>query len=66
MYSVFCAIAIFYVVIIVPETKGRDLESIAKLFVKNECSPKQQIDDCVSKNTPAIRDITNSSEMTKL
>lgn len=66
MYSVFCAIAIFYVVFVVPETKGRDLESIAKLFVKNDCLPKQKNDDCESKNTPAIRDITNSSEMTKL
>lgn len=35
MYSVFCALAAVFVVTVVPETKGRDLDSIAKLFVKN-------------------------------
>lgn len=35
MYSVFCAVAIFFVIFVVPETKGRDLDSIAKLFIKN-------------------------------
>lgn len=35
MYSVFCALATIFVMLVVPETKGRDLDSIAKLFVKN-------------------------------
>lgn len=35
MYSIFCAVAIFFVIFVVPETKGRDLDSIAKLFAKN-------------------------------
>lgn len=35
MYSIFCAIAVFFVVIVVPETKGRNLDDIAKLFIKN-------------------------------
>lgn len=35
MYSVFCAVAAVFVVMVVPETKGRDLDSIAKLFAKN-------------------------------
>lgn len=61
MYSVFCAIAIFFVVCMVPETKGRDLDSIAKLFIKNESKalkcPK-------SEYQPAA--IANVSESTKL
>lgn len=35
MYSVFCALALIFVIFLVPETKGRDLDDIAKLFVKN-------------------------------
>lgn len=35
MYSVFCALAVVFVISVVPETKGRDLDDIAKLFVKN-------------------------------
>lgn len=34
MYAIFCAVAAVFVVTMVPETKGRDLETIAKLFVK--------------------------------
>lgn len=34
MYSVFCAFAVFFVIFVVPETKGRNLEDIAKLFIK--------------------------------
>lgn len=40
MYSGFCAFAAVFVVMVVPETKGRDLESIAKLFVKKKSSSK--------------------------
>lgn len=32
MYSFFCALGIFFVIFVVPETKGRDLENIQKLF----------------------------------
>lgn len=42
MYSVFCACAAVFVVMVVPETKGRDLESIAKLFVKKRASSQRQ------------------------
>lgn len=35
MYSVFCAFAVVFVIAVVPETKGRNLDDIAKLFVKN-------------------------------
>lgn len=38
MYSVFSALALFFVIFVVPETKGRDLEDIAKLFVKKRRS----------------------------
>lgn len=34
MYSGLCAFGVFFVIMFVPETKGRDLESIAKLFQK--------------------------------
>lgn len=43
MYSVFCAIAAIFVVMVVPETKGRDLDSIAKLFVKNSSDASQTV-----------------------
>lgn len=36
IYSIFCAIGVIFVIFCVPETKGRDLESIAKLFVKED------------------------------
>lgn len=35
MYSVFCAFAAVFVVMVVPETRNLDLDSIAKLFGKN-------------------------------
>lgn len=35
MYSICCACGVIFVIAVVPETKGRDLDSIAKLFVKN-------------------------------
>lgn len=41
MYSVFCALAVIFVISVVPETKGRDLDDIAKLFVKNRGSSVQ-------------------------
>lgn len=41
MYSVFCAFALIFVIFVVPETKGRDLEDIAKLFIKNR---RQSVD----------------------
>lgn len=42
MYSIFCAIAAIFVIAVVPETKGRDLDEIAMLFVKNKrCDTKQ-------------------------
>lgn len=36
MYSAFCAFGVIFVIAFVPETKGRDLNSIAKLFVKED------------------------------
>lgn len=36
MYSIFCAFAVVFVIMVVPETKGRNLDDIAKLFVKNK------------------------------
>ncbi|EDS41795.1 sugar transporter [Culex quinquefasciatus] len=38
MYSVLCAIGVIFVIACVPETKGRDLESIHKLFEKRDGS----------------------------
>lgn len=34
MYSVLCILGVFFVIGYVPETKGRDLDSIANLFLK--------------------------------
>lgn len=36
MYSVLCAVGVFFVIFCVPETKGRDTEDIAKLFGNNK------------------------------
>lgn len=36
MYSIFCAGGVLFVIAFVPETKGRDLNSIAKLFASKE------------------------------
>lgn len=36
MYSIFCAFAVGFIVVVVPETKGKTLDEIAKLFAKNE------------------------------
>lgn len=38
MYSIFCAVGAVFVVAYVPETKGRDLNSIAELFAAKEKS----------------------------
>lgn len=71
MYSVFCAVAIFFVVCVVPETKGRDLDSIAKLFVKEtpKASAYPSGDYAYQPaNVPSepSRINTNVAEMTKL
>lgn len=49
MYSVFCALALIFVVFVVPETKGRDLDDIAKLFVKNRRQSVQSNSGAVNK-----------------
>lgn len=67
MYSVFCAIAIFFVIFVVPETKGRDLESIAQLFAKN--SPKRSEAPRVAseqRSTAALNKAYTSSSMNSL
>lgn len=51
MYSIFCVIAIFFVIFVVPETKGKDLESIAQLFAKN--SPKTSAPASEQRSTAA-------------
>ncbi|EAT41278.1 AAEL007050-PA [Aedes aegypti] len=38
MYSILCAIGVVFVIAVVPETKGRDLETIHKLFEKRSSS----------------------------
>lgn len=34
MYSVFCALGVLFVIFFVPETKGKELDSIATLFIR--------------------------------
>ena len=36
LYSIFCAIGVVFVIIVVPETKGLDLETMHKLFEKKD------------------------------
>ncbi|XP_055320158.1 facilitated trehalose transporter Tret1-like [Sitodiplosis mosellana] len=54
MYSVFCALAFIFVIFVVPETKGKDLDDIAKLFVKNR---RQS----VASNSGAVNKAFNNS-----
>lgn len=49
MYSVFCALALIFVVFIVPETRGKDLDDIAKLFVKNRRQSQQSNSGAINK-----------------
>lgn len=35
MYSIFCALGVFFVIFLVPETKGEDLDSIANKFIRS-------------------------------
>lgn len=50
MYSAFCALAVIFVIFVVPETKGRDLEDIAKLFVKNRRASQQSNSPSIAKH----------------
>lgn len=34
MYSIFCALGVVFVIFFVPETKGKELDSIASLFIR--------------------------------
>lgn len=42
-YAVLCALGCLFVVVCVPETKGRDSEEIARLFRSRKSQPKVQI-----------------------
>lgn len=57
MYSVFCALAVIFVIGVVPETKGRDLDDIAKLFVKN----RRQSSAMEAKRQTTIANIINET-----
>lgn len=35
MYSIFCALGVLFVIFLVPETKGEDLDSIANKFIRS-------------------------------
>lgn len=48
MYSVFCAIGIFFVIFIVPETKGHELENIQKLFTKKSNDASQDKENSIN------------------
>lgn len=80
MYSGFCAFGVIFVIFFVPETKGRDLNSIAKLFAKKDkCDKKAGASTNVGNSfitgeTAKMLEATvstdkstrNNSEMTKL
>lgn len=61
MYSILCAVGVVFVITVVPETKGRDLESIHKLFEKQgskgsrvETGSKQGHDNVAMSNEDEI------------
>lgn len=35
MYSIFCGLGVVFVIFLVPETKGEDLDSIASKFIRS-------------------------------
>lgn len=47
MYSILCAVGVAFVIAVVPETKGRDLETIHKLFEKRPSSASASRNDNV-------------------
>lgn len=51
MYSIFCACGVAFVITVVPETKGRDLDSIANLFVKKKEQSTTSVTTMTGKNT---------------
>lgn len=53
MYSAFCVVAVIFVIFVVPETKGRDLDDIAKLFVKNRRQSQHSNSVTVAKHSTA-------------
>lgn len=61
MYSVFCALAVIFVIGVVPETKGRDLDDIAKLFVKNRRQSNSQSSAMEAKRQTTIANIINET-----
>jgi hypothetical protein len=71
MYSVLCVLGVFFVIVFVPETKGKELDSIAQLFVKPR--PARDTNDRVGKahqghdnTTFTTADEHNVGEKTKL
>lgn len=61
MYSILCAIGVLFVIAVVPETKGRDLESIHKLFEKR--SPKDDGVEAGSKQGHENAAMSNEDEI---
>lgn len=67
MYSVFCGLAIIFVIFLVPETKGRDLDEIAKLFVKNRRQSVQSSSvDATKHSTVCVTSEKNSPQKSAL
>lgn len=69
MYSVLCILGVFFVIGYVPETKGRDLDSIAKLFLKaksEECVLKSD-SNVTNKKKPSCQvNCDTTVEITRL
>lgn len=67
MYSVFCGLAVIFVIFVVPETKGRDLDDIAKLFVKNRRQSVQSSSvDATKYSTACVMSEKNGTEKSAL
>lgn len=68
MYSGFCGIGVIFVIFCVPETKGRELESMAKVFRKSfrilagksRTKPVQRVS-----TTPVLDKVEEMTESTK-
>lgn len=56
MYSILCAFGVLFVIFVVPETKGRELEKIQELFMKKD---KQHVTDATTNEPNNTANNTN-------
>lgn len=57
MYSILCAIGVVFVILFVPETKGQELDNIAKMFIRRLSRRFSRKHSHSPGNLPSIKDL---------